>query len=251
METNGIVTLITDFGNRDGYVGSMKGVMLSVKPGLILVDITHSIPPQDIKKASFVLYRAYKHFPKGTVHLVVVDPTVGTDRNPIIVCSDEHIFVAPDNGVLSLILKEKFDVYRINQGDLESTTFHGRDLFAPVAAKLASGVNLSCLSKEVSSIVRFPFGFAKREGDIISGEVIDIDHFGNVITNITRFPKERFTTQIKGRSLNKISSTYEGEKPIAIWGSLGFLEFSFPGGSLASMLCVKRGDKVIIKFKND
>ncbi|MEA3432304.1 MAG: SAM-dependent chlorinase/fluorinase, partial [candidate division WOR-3 bacterium] len=120
MQPNSIITLITDFGNTDDYVGVMKGVMLSVNPDLRFTDITHSIPPQDIKKAAFILYKAYKYFPEGTVHLVVVDPGVGSKRNPIIVETEKYFFVAPDNGVLSLVLTDKSTAYKITNGKPES-----------------------------------------------------------------------------------------------------------------------------------
>ncbi len=251
MQPNSIITLITDFGNTDDYVGVMKGVMLSVNPDLRFTDITHSIPPQDIKKAALILYKAYKYFPEGTVHLVVVDPGVGSKRNPIIVEIEKYFFVAPDNGVLSLVLTDKFTAYKITNGKPESTTFHGRDVFAPVAAKLASGIQVSSLAKPVSSIVRHLFSSPKKIADGILGEVVDVDHFGNVITNISRSlaNSDKFIVEIKRRTIDRISKTYEGKKPIAIWGSSDLLELSVPNGSFAEIFKVHRGDKVTIKFQ--
>lgn len=250
MQPNSIITLITDFGNGDEYVGAMKGVMLSINPDLRFVDITHSIPPRDIKKAAFILYKAYRHFPGGTVHLIVVDPGVGGGRNPIVVETDKYLFVAPDNGVLSLVLADGFKVYKITCKKPKYTTFHGRDVFAPVAAKLASGTPIISLSKPISSIAGHLFSPPQKVTDGILGEVVDVDHFGNVITNIPRssVKPDRFIVEIKERTIDRISETYEGKEPIAIWGSSDFLELSVPNGSLAETFNVHRGDKVIIRF---
>lgn len=250
MQPNLIITLITDFGDTDDYVGAMKGVMLSINPNIRFVDISHSIPPQDIRKAAFILYKAYKYFPRGTIHLVVVDPGVGSERNPLIVKTENYFFVAPDNGVLSLVLNDRFEAYKIICKKPKSTTFHGRDVFAPVAAKLASGTPATSLSKSVSSIIRHPFPSPERGRDGIVGEVMDIDHFGNAITNIPRslVNSNRFVVEIKERTINRISETYKGKGAIAIWGSSEFLELSLPKGSFAKIFKVHRGDKVIIRF---
>ena len=249
IKQNQIITLITDFGCQDEYVGVMKGVMLAVNPNLTFVDITHSVPPQDIKKAALILYKAFRYFPKGTIHLVVVDPGVGSKRKAIIVETKNHFFVAPDNGVLSLVVDDKFKAYRIISKELQSTTFHGRDLFAPVAAKLASGISVTVLSEPISSIVKLPLSYPKRIVDGISGEVIDIDHFGNAITNIPHswINTNNFIVETKSCTINRISDRYEGSSPIAIWGSAELLELSLPNDSFTRKFNVKIGDKVKVR----
>jgi hypothetical protein len=224
--------------------------MLSINPDIRIIDITHSIPPQDIRKAAFILYKVYKYFPEGTVHLVVVDPGVGSKRKPIIVETERYFFVAPDNGVLSLVLIDGSKVYKITCEKPKSTTFHGRDVFAPVAAKLASGTSVTSLSKPISSIVRCSFSSPKRTANGILGEVVDIDHFGNVITNIPRslVNTDVFIVEIKEMRINRISKTYKGKVAIAIWGSSNLLELSMPNGSFAEVFEVRRGDKVTIRF---
>lgn len=246
-----LITLITDFGYQDEYVGVMKGIIYSINPDIRIVDITHSIPPQDIRSASFILFKAYRYFPKGTVHLVVVDPGVGSERDALIVESKDYFFVAPDNGVLSLAIDEDYTkIYRIISKKPKSTTFHGRDIFAPVAAELASAIPVNSLSEKKSSLVKLPFLTPKKTEYGLAGEVVYIDHFGNAITNIKRSLVEatKFIVETKNCKIERISESYKGKSPSAIWGSSDLLELSVPNDSFVNIFNVKIGDIVILKF---
>jgi S-adenosyl-L-methionine hydrolase (adenosine-forming) len=193
MSHPSFITLLTDFGSRDAFVASMKGVILTIDPQSRIVDLSHEIRPQNIREASYVLQSSYRYFPKGTIHLVVVDPGVGSDRRPILVKGNHYFFVAPDNGVLSGIYEEQapYQVFEITESDYflkkEGSTFHGRDRFAPVAAGLAKGSPPEQFGKPIIDFVRFPIPKPRRLKDGgLTGQVIYIDRFGNLITNITR-----------------------------------------------------------------
>ena len=186
-----IVTLTTDFGTSDGYVGVMKGVILSIAPHVCLIDITHAIPPQNVVQAAFTLFNAAPFFPDGTVHLVVVDPGVGTKRRPLAIQAGGKCYVGPDNGVFSLVagtagravVLENSAYYRA--GSYVSNTFHGRDIFAPVAAHLAAGVPLEEFGRPVEDWNTLPIPAPlHRPPDEWEGEVLYLDHFGNAVTNI-------------------------------------------------------------------
>ncbi len=186
-----IITLITDFGERDGYVGAMKGVILGIAPGAALVDISHDIPPQDIPSAAFVLWSTYRFFPPDTVHLVVVDPGVGTQRRPIAVETRHGRFVAPDNGVLGYVLDEEREWQAVHLAEQRfwrpevSMTFHGRDIFAPAAAHLAAGVPLHELGPAITNPVPMPFPRVRRlDGARCLARLVYIDRFGNCVTNL-------------------------------------------------------------------
>jgi len=190
MEQIPLITLMTDFGTADGYVGAMKGVILDIAPDAQLVDISHEIAPQNVRQAAYVLYTAYSFFPLHTVHLVVVDPGVGSARRPIALRTPAGYFVGPDNGVLSYVMAcepveavvELSDpCYRLPQ---VSYTFHGRDIFAPAAAHLAAGVPITALGPPVCDPVAFPPPCLEVAPDSVTGEVLHADHFGNVITSI-------------------------------------------------------------------
>ncbi|MGF1506428.1 MAG: S-adenosyl-l-methionine hydroxide adenosyltransferase family protein [Anaerolineae bacterium] len=188
--TRPIITLLTDFGESDGYVGAMKGVMLSIAPDAYLVDVSHQVQPQNIRQAARILENVVPYYPEGTVHLVVVDPGVGSERSPIAVRTAAGYFVAPDNGVLSLILDTDAQAVLLDntafwRDDRPSDTFHGRDIFSPAAAHLAAGVPLTGLGSPLAQIKRLPEAPLAVEGNSIRGEVIYIDRFGNVMTNIT------------------------------------------------------------------
>jgi len=185
-----LITALTDFGTADGYVGTMKGVILGIVPQARLVDISHEIAPQNLRQAAYVLYTAYPFFPPHTVHLIVVDPGVGSARRPIALRTPVGTFVAPDNGVLSYVIaREQVEAvvelsdprYRLSQ---VSHTFHGRDVFAPAAAHLAAGVPIAALGPPVDDPVTFPTPRLEIAPDAITGEVLHADHFGNVITSI-------------------------------------------------------------------
>lgn len=242
------IAIITDFGTEDNYTGIMKGVMLKINPKLQFVDITHSSPPGNIKVAAFRLFTAYKHFPKSTIFLAVVDPGVGSSRLPIIVKTKDYCFVGPDNGVFSWIYEnEKCKVYKTPIPKNVSNTFHGRDIFAPAAAKLSKGVKIEKLGAPINKWVKFNIPVAKIEKGKIYGEVIDIDRFGNLITNLTS--KELKGTRKTEIKINKhtiigLEECYKGTRPIAIFGSSGFLEISLPNGNCAKKLGIKVGEKV-------
>ena len=190
MDDTPLITITTDFGTADGYVGAMKGVILGIVPDAEIVDITHKIVPQDVHQAAYVLYSVFSFFPPNAVHLVVVDPGVGSSRRPIALRTVAGCFVGPDNGVFSYVmacdpvdtLAELVDPrYRLPQ---VSHTFHGRDVFAPAAAHLAAGVPIRTLGPPIDDPVTFPPPRLEVVSDRITGEVLHIDHFGNVITNI-------------------------------------------------------------------
>lgn len=260
-----IITLLTDFGTRDEYVGLMKGVILSVHPSATIVDITHQIDSQDIEQAAHTIHAAYRYFPVGSVHLVVVDPGVGTERALLALEMQKQIFIAPDNGVLSLLFDEEAvgAIIKITnvQYFLEtiSQTFHGRDIIAPVGAHIARGVELRQLGDrlELAQAVRLPNIYPKVTGDgKIIGKVVAIDHFGNLISNIDRQmlpqggprePKKPIRIRIGSLTIDGIDQTYGDGRPnapLALIGSRGYLEIAVPGGSAAEQLKVCKGDRV-------
>ena len=255
-----MITLLTDFGTADYFVGAVKGAILSVNPRAVIADITHEIPPQDIEAGAFTLLAAYKTFPAGTIHMAVVDPGVGSTRRPIVVNANEQFFVGPDNGIFSYIC-DRESSHRTFHITAEKyfrpapgSTFHGRDIFAPVAAALSNGVKPEELGREIDDEVRLDSldPLIKNDGKV-KARIIHIDRFGNCITNITRdlFQEwENARLLINGKKIREFRNFY-GEAsriaPFAIWGSAGFLEISVNGGSAAKILRVKRGDKVVIK----
>ena len=185
-----VITLTTDFGNKDYFVGSVKGVILQINPDIKIVDITHEIPPYSIKNGAFVIYASFRYFPKGSVHLVVVDPGVGSARKPILVVSRSGFFLGPDNGLFSYIYEEDgpCQVYEITEKKFFlpsiGQTFHGRDIFAPVAAWLSTEMESSSFGQLISEPVKFPIPKPMVEKQKVTGEVIYIDCYGNLITNI-------------------------------------------------------------------
>jgi S-adenosylmethionine hydrolase len=185
-----VITLITDFGTAGPYVGSMKGVILSIHPDARIVDIAHDIRPQDVDEAAFVLNRAYAYFPAGTIHVVVVDPGVGSDRAVLAVRTERYIFLAPDNGVLKYVFDACPDarVFRVTNQDFSlspvSRTFHGRDVFAPAAAHLSRGVDIERMGEPFTEYVRGEVQRPEVRPREIRGEIVFIDGFGNGITNI-------------------------------------------------------------------
>lgn len=242
---NPVITLLTDFGTADYFVGAVKGAILSVNRRAVIVDITHEIPPQDIEAGAFTLLAAYKTFPAGTIHLGVVDPGVGSKRRPIIVSANEQFFVGPDNGLFTYVYDREpsHRIVHITSDHFfrpqPSTTFHGRDVFAPVAAALANGVAFEEFGADIDDAVRLP----SLETPL---RIIHIDRFGNCVTNITRDQAPREIV-VQGRTITEFRRFYgEGndEALFAIWGSAGFLEISVNGGSAAQVLSVKRGDPI-------
>lgn len=244
-----IVTLITDFGLSDHFVGVMKGVILGIAPNAEIVDVTHQITPYEIPEAGFVLAETYRWFPKKTVHVVVVDPGVGTLRRPVLAEAAGQYFLAPDNGVLSLMYaREKHKVRAVTAEKLflkpVSDTFHGRDIFAPCAAHLAKGLPPARFGKAVTDYCRLEFYKPVRTGKRIwSGTILKVDRFGNLITNfhISEFPVVRtrpFSLAAGQREVTKLAQTFAEETPgevFAIVGSSGYLEIVANQGSAARM----------------
>ncbi|HEU5459541.1 MAG TPA: SAM-dependent chlorinase/fluorinase, partial [Pyrinomonadaceae bacterium] len=246
-----IISLITDFGTADYFVGAVKGAILSVNPAAVIADITHEIPPQDVEAAAFTLLAAYPTFPPETIHVAVVDPGVGSTRRPIIVRAGRSLFVGPDNGLFTYIYDREpaHETFHITAEKYfrtsPSTTFHGRDIFAPVAAALSKGVKPEAFGPLITDEVRLPNAPTTR--------IIHIDRFGNCITNITRdqFDKARQPALVIKRKVINTFVDFYGAAPldtlVAIWGSAGFLEISVNGKSAAKMLGAKRGDLVILR----
>lgn len=257
----GIITLLTDFGLQDSYVAEMKGVILSICPDATLVDITHSVPPQDIRHGAFILSAASRAFPPSTVHLAVVDPGVGSERRPVAIQTERGFFVAPDNGLLSFVLAEGPALRAVllsNQAyhrQPVSDTFHGRDIFAPAAAYIHNGVPLQAFGPEVSALSLFPMPRPRwiRE-NLLAGEVIHVDGFGNVITNIRCADGdwERFAqVQVGRRSVRRFCRTYADALPgelIALFGSSGYLEVARREGNAARGLRAQVGTPVRVAF---
>ena len=259
-----IITLTTDFGLKDPFVGIMKGVILSICPQATVIDLTHNITPQDIKETTFVLASAYRFFPKGTIHIIVVDPGVGSQRLPLLVKTPNYFFIAPDNGVLELIYqKEKVKVYHLNRPEYflpqVSATFHGRDIFAPVAAHLAKGVLPEALGEEIEDFIRLNWPWPEISGQMLKGEVIYIDRFGNLITNISKedfkkfikpFSQQPFRIHIKDITLDHISPYYLAERPgtiLALWDSSDHLEIACCLGNAKERLGVGVGEGVVVE----
>ena len=204
MPRSRIITLLSDFGNQDAYVGIMKGVIAGINPLANIIDISHSIPPQDIFNGAYLLYTSYKYFPKGTIHVAVVDPGVGSQRDIVCVETQDHLFLAPNNGLLSFVVQEEKPkgIFRVTNNRYflpsPSNTFHGRDVFAPVAAHLSLGIKPHQLGVKISKLEQLdiPKPHYKKTGQL-EGQIIYIDRFGNLITNITR---EHITQHISNQS---------------------------------------------------
>ena len=244
-----IITLLTDFGTADGYVGEMKGVLFSGVPDVEIVDITHDIPPQDVERARLTVARVWRRFPPGTIHIVVVDPGVGSARAAIAVASEGRFLLGPDNGVLSpALLGASARVVRLAVGGHVSATFHGRDVFAPAAVALASGETIEALGPEMSQPVvrRTPEPIRRIDG-AIDGEVITIDRFGNAVTNLVGM---RGGTIEIGSVAIAVRRTYAEVGPgelVAVVGSAGFIEIAVRDGDAARKLGLARGTGVTLR----
>jgi S-adenosylmethionine hydrolase len=270
-----IITLTTDFGYDDAYVAAVKGAILSINPEANIIDINHSIKPQDILQAAFILSVAYRYFPKQTVHMAIVDPGVGSERRGIILKTPSAIFVAPDNGILSYIIDDLFSVESrplteqshdlkeiVFKKGLEaaaitdprfwrhpvSSTFHGRDIFAPVAAGLSLGISPYEFGEKINSlhILPIPKPSLDPEGNLV-GRVLHVDRFGNLITNIKSgdLPGKDIVIEIAGHCIQGISDYYAQNKGImAIVGSSGYLEVSLRDGSACDFIGAMLGDEI-------
>ena len=241
-----VITLLTDFGTADGYVAEMKGVLLSAAPGAQLVDVSHEIPPQDIEAARLALARYWRRFPLGTVHLVVIDPAVGGSRAALAVSSDGWALVGPDNGVLSpALLLAGARAVSLSTPAGASPTFHGRDVFAPAAARLALGEELGTLGPQAKDplVRRTPEPRRQPDGSLL-GEVIAIDRFGNAITNL--LGHRGGSVEIAGTVL-PVARTYVDVSPgaaLALCGSSGLIEVAVRDGHAARALGIERGTTV-------
>ena len=272
-----VVTLTTDFGISDGYVASMKGVILGINPQARIIDITHAIAPQSIREASFILHTSWRYFPEGTIHVIVVDPGVGSHRRAVILKTPTATFVTPDNGTLSyvlhelssgkealaipiseqvarLALPEGCEAVSITKEEYwhkpVSSTFHGRDIFAPVAAHLSLDISPKEFGEKVEGLNAFhvPVPFKDTTGHVV-GQVIHVDRFGNLITNLRSkdIPAGGAAVEIKNQMITNTSSYYaQGKGLMALIGSSDYLELSLRDGSAAVFLGIGIGDTVKI-----
>ncbi len=255
-----IVTLLSDFGTQDTYVGVMKGVIKTIAPEADLVDLTHEIPPQDIAAGAFALHTACRHFPAGTIHLAVVDPGVGSTRFPIAAQIGEYVYVCPDNGLLSYILAEDAVKQAVTltqtrfHRPILSRTFHGRDIFAPVAAHLSRGVPLDALGAPLDALTTFALSHPHVSHDKIVCHVIHSDVYGNVLTDLTEDIYEMWNVSgshihVGGRHIDGPLPSYSGVPPgmpLALFSSAGHLELAVRGGSARAMFALRVGDTVEI-----
>ena len=257
-----VIALLTDFGTSDHYAGAMRGVVLTIAPDSTLVDITHDIPPHDVLAGALELAASYKYFPRGTIFLVVVDPGVGSVRHGIAAEAGGYRFVAPDNGVLSLVFRDAAPKRVVEVTERKyarptvSRTFEGRDRFAPAAAWLAKGIDLPALGRPLSSWQMLEIAEPTvSEGEII-GEVLHVDRFGSLVTNIGQGAFEHFAESggleitIEGHPVDKVVATYADADPAslcALFGSTEHLEIALNGGSAAAKLAVGRGARVAIR----
>jgi S-adenosyl-L-methionine hydrolase (adenosine-forming) len=263
------VTLTTDFGLSDGYVAALKGTIYSINPEAVIVDLCHNIQPRNIRQAAFVLHTAVPYFPAYTVHLVVVDPGVGTGRRAVILKTPSAHFVAPDNGLLSYILQPYNlqplpDLSRVKLAPPlrgfaltrseywhkpVSPTFHGRDIFAPIAARLSLGTIASALGDEIDTLSTLPLLSPTSRDGAISGQIVHIDNFGNLISDIHQrlLPAgaQLITIKLAGTVIRGLVNTYaEGKGPVALLGSSGYLEIALNQDSAAAFLKAKIGDEI-------
>ena len=270
-----VITLTTDFGYDDPYVAAVKGAILNINPAATIVDISHTIRPQDVLQAAFILDGAYRYFPKQTVHVAIVDPGVGSERRAVVLKTPSAMFVAPDNGILSYIIDDLFSIegqsaIEQTQGLTEvvfkkgleaaaitdprfwrhpvSPTFHGRDIFAPVAAGLSLGISPFEFGEKINSLHLLPIAKPSLDPDgNVIGQVLHVDRFGNLITNIrsNSLRGKNITIDVGGRRIQGMSDYYaQGEGIMAVTGSSGYIEISLRDGSACDFLAVEVGDEV-------
>ncbi len=259
MNLPGVISLTTDFGLTDPYVASMKGVILSINPAAKIIDISHHIEAGSIAQAAIIIREAYPFFPEGTIHVAVVDPGVGGKRRPILVKIKKHVFVGPDNGLFWPIIETHahVDIFQLTESryflDNISHTFHGRDIFAPVAAHLSCGVAPRKMGPMISDPVKLEYPGPKLTGDVLSGQVIRVDQFGNLLTNIRREDLARFSgtgkpiIRLGKLIIEGVRKTY-GEvsagEPLALIGSSGYLEIAVNQGRASDVSGLNREDIV-------
>lgn len=257
-----VITLTTDFGTEDSYVGVMKGVILSIAPSADIIDITHNIKPQNIKQAAFVFNSAYRYFPDGAIHVVVIDPGVGSGRRPIILEAVGHLFVGPDNGVFTKVIEtvDEYSAFEISNPEKMltpvSATFHGRDVFAPAAAHLAKGSATDSFGPKITNLVTLDLPkVIEHAGRLVKGEIITIDRFGNAITNISvaDVATEKVATiEHKAGAAEDIlpsySAAFDDKSLNAIIGSWETVELFVQNGSAAQNFGLAIGDTVEVSF---
>ena len=263
MSHRPIITLTTDFGTNDHFVGAVKGVILDIVPEAAIVDISHAVQAFDVLDGALTISQAYSYFPTGTVHMIVVDPGVGTARRPILASSDGYHFVAPDNGVLSMVYarEDRIHVRHITADHYfrqpVSNTFHGRDVFAPVAAYLAKMVDSHKFGDEIEDYVRFAAPKPKPAGDNkLRGVVLKVDRFGNLITNVTPEdapalfePNATFKIVVGNKEVSEIRAAYAEGAPgevFAVLGSMGYLEIVANRAAAAQLTGAGKGSEVSI-----
>ena len=258
-----IITLTTDFGTSDHLVGTMKGVILNINPAARIVDINHSVVPYDLLDGALSIANAYSFFPARTVHVVVVDPGVGTNRRPILVSAGNQYFVAPDNGVLSTIYERETCTVRHITAEHYflspvSPTFHGRDVFAPSAAYLSKTFQTEAFGEVVTDFVRFTMPRAKPNGQSIKGVVLRVDAFGNLMTNLTAENIPSISLEggpirlsVNGKAIGQFARTFaagDPGEPIAVVGSAGYVEIAVNRGNAARTLGAGRGAEVTLEI---
>ncbi len=270
-----IITITTDFGTEDAYVPAMKGTMLSIAPAARLVDVTHEISPQDVMESAFVLQSTRPYFPSGTIHLVVVDPGVGTERRAVALRQDDHWFVGPDNGLFPLLFDgaapdaavelDNPDAWRT---PAPTNTFHGRDIFAPAAAHLAAGRALEDVGSPIDELEQLRWAPPATSAEAVEGRVIHVDHFGNCITNIRRStltealgrdeasvaldslpPVDGYVGSSRLKGIHPTYGAVAKGDPLLLFGSTGFLEIGVNEGSAAEFLDIRKGDSIQIVFR--
>lgn len=258
------IVLLTDFGNQDHFVGVMKGVIYSITPYVNIIDLCHEIPIGNITKAALVLKNSFKYFPKESVFVVVVDPGVGSDRKKLLIKTDKYYFVGPDNGVFSYTLENSKIIKIIELTNDKywlkpiSNTFHGRDIFSPIAAYIINGINIMNFGNEINSYKRLPFINPEFNKNEILGKIIDIDKFGNLISNISidflnkylKVNKDKYLIEISNKIIYGIKDFYSEVKqgePIVLVGSTGMLEVSIYMNNASIILDTKINDPIKIK----
>lgn len=259
-ESRPIITLLTDFGEEDGYVAAVKGVILSINPNARLVDVGHYVPSFQVSSAAYVLSTYYKFFPPGTVHVAVVDPGVGGGRRAMVVSVDGHYFVAPDNGIVTYVLAghNEYEAWEITETGYMlpnvSATFHGRDVFAPVAAHITAGKKPEAFGPRLSECVRLQDALPTVSADRVRGRIIHVDRFGNFITNIRRddigiFPERGMLSRIRRFTIVGLSRTFSDRdkgEPVVYVGSSGYVEIGVVQGSAARTIPATIGDEVTV-----
>jgi hypothetical protein len=262
------ITFLTDFGLNDIYVGVMKGVVAGINPSASSIDLCHEVAPHDIRAAAFLLAGSYSFFPEGTIHVAVVDPEVGSARRALCVRAGEYFFVGPDNGILSIACSEAGhpEIFLLeNEAHFlkkKSRTFHGRDIFAPVAAHLSAGAPIESFGRRVRSMRQIRMPVPQMEPvHVLRGEILHVDRFGNLITNIQgkdlliafgAANNSRLVITCVNRRITGLSETYGDVKPgvaLALFGSHNFMEIAISSGNAAAALGAKRGSKVLIELQ--